>query len=106
MPSKVRGVRESQKDYYVAAIEKRRSLLIDKGVDMARIRKDPQLKPLQARLRQAIRRLGALKSIEKQTEALALRKAQRLEGKPAEQPSGGPDESEKKPTKAKKKEPA
>jgi len=104
MPSKVRSVRETQKNQVESAIERRRNLLIDRGVDKARVRKDPYLRHLQAALRQTRKRLGALEALEKQKEALALRK-EKLAEEPAEKPPEPPPAEKKKKTeKTKKKE--
>jgi hypothetical protein len=103
MPSKLRNVREAQKEYYETAIEKRRSLLTDKGVDKARMRKDPHLKHLQAGLRKTLMRLRTVEALEKQKEALALRKQERLEKKKTAKSSKAPEQGKKKPKKEKKK---
>ena len=106
MASKAQGVRETQKGYYEVTIERRRNLLIEKGVDKARIKKDPYLRHLRARLRQTNKGLSTLQALENQKEALVLRKKEKLEAKTAEQPSGPPEEHKKTPKKAKKKEPS
>jgi hypothetical protein len=102
MPSKLRSVRETQKKSYEAAIEKRRGLLIERGIDKDGIRKDPHLKRLQAALRKTLMRLRAVEALEKQEEALALRKQQKLEKKTAK-PSDAQEEGKKKPKKKKEK---
>jgi hypothetical protein len=99
MGSELRSVREAQKTHYEDAIQKRRKLLIDRGVDPAGIRKDPYLKHLQAGLRKTKRRLASVDALEKQKEALALRKQKRLEEKTAEEPPDAPEEAKKKPKK-------
>ena len=104
MPSKARSVRETQETYYESAIESRRALLIERGMDKDRIRKDPHLKHLQAGLRRTAKRIGAIQALEKQKEELALRKKEKLEGKTADKPEGSAEESKKKPKKKKKKE--
>jgi hypothetical protein len=104
MPSNARSVRETQEKYYESAIESRRNLLIERGVDKDRIRKDPHLKHLQARLRKTAKRIGAIQALEKQKEELALRKQKKLEAKTAEKPEGSAEEGKKKPKKKKKKE--
>ena len=106
MASKAQGVRETQKGYYEGTIEKRRDLLIEKGVDKALIQKDPYLKHLRAKLRQTNKRLSTIQALENQKEALVLRKKQKLEAKTTEQPSGSPKENKKAPKKAKKKKPS
>lgn len=104
MPSESKQARETQKEYYQGAIESRRNLLVERGVDKKRIPKDPHLKHLRAKLRQTAKRLSALKALEEQKEALALRKQQKLEAKTAEKPADSPEDSKKKQKKAKKKE--
>jgi len=104
MPSNARSVRETQEKYYESAIESRRNLLIERGVDRDRIRKDPHLKHLQAKLRRTAKRIGAIQALEKQKEELALRKQKKLEAKTAEKPEGSTEEGKKKPKKKKKKE--
>ena len=106
MPSQARSVRETQKDHYERAIERRRSLLIERGADKDRIRKDPHLKHLRAKLRRTAKRIGALQALEKQKEELTLRKQKKLEAKTAEKPEGSAEEAKKEPKKKKKKEEA
>jgi len=106
MASKARGVRETQKGYYEATIERRRNLLIENGGDKDGIQKDPYLRHLRARLRQTNKGLSTLQALKNQQEALVLRKKQKLEAKTAEPPSGSPEENKKAPKKAKKKEPS
>ena len=106
MPSQARSVRETQKNHYERAIERRRSLLIERGADTDRIRKDPHLKHLRAELRRTAKRIGALQALEKQNEELALRKQQKLEAKTDEKPEGSAEEGKKEPKKKKKKEEA
>jgi len=104
MPSESKQARETQKEYYQGAIQRRRNLLVDRGVDKDRIPKDPQLKHLQAELRQTTKRLRTLKALEKKEEEMALRKQQKLEAKTEEQPAESPKEGKKEQKKAKKKE--
>lgn len=96
MPSKLRNVRETQKKFFETAIEKRISLLIDRGVDKARIRKDPHLKRLRAGLRKTLMRLRTVEALEKQKDTLALRKKEKLEKKKAPKSSDAPEEGKKK----------
>lgn len=104
MSSESKQARQAQKEYYQGAIERRRSLLVEKGIDRARIPKDPYLKHLRAELRKTTKRISALMALEKQKQALALRKQQKLEAKTAEKPEDSPEESQKKQKEAKKKE--
>jgi len=102
MPSESTQARETQKEYFEKAIKRRRRLLVEKGVDKARIPKDPHLKHLQAKLRQTAKRLRALKALEEQKEALAHRKQKKREATEAQRPEGSPEESKKKSKKGKK----
>jgi hypothetical protein len=104
MPSESRQARETQKQIYQGAIESRRKLLVDRGVEKDRIPKDPHLKHLQARLRKTTRRLNALSALEKQKEEMTLRKQQKLEAKTEEKPADSPEQGKKKEEKTKKKE--
>ena len=104
MPSESKQTRETQKQTYQGAIESRRNLLVERGVDKVRIPKDPHLKHLQAKLRKTTKRLNALAALEKQKEEMALRKQQKLEAKTEEKPADSPEEGKKKEKKAKKKE--
>jgi hypothetical protein len=104
MPSQARSVRETQKNKYERAIEGRRNLLMERGVDKDRIRKDPHLKHLQAKLRRTVKRIGAVQALEKQKEELALRKQKKLEARSADKPEGSAEEGKKKPKKKKKEE--
>ena len=104
MPSNAQQARETQKEYYERAIEKRRSLLVEKGVDKARIPKDPHLKHLQAKLRKTMMRLRTVETLKKQKEEMAIRKQQKLEAKTAKPSEGAPEESKTKSKKEKKKE--
>jgi len=107
MPSKGKQARQRQKQYFEDAIQRRRSLLVEKGVDKDRIPKDPHLKHLLAELRKTQRRLGAVRALEKQKEDLALRKQQKLEAADAEPPpEAPPEESKKQAKKASKKKQA
>ena len=103
MPSESKQARETQKQYYQGAIDSRRNLLVERGVEKDRIPKDPHLKHLQAKLRKTSKRLAALAALEKQKEDMALRKQQKLEGKP-EESGESPEQGKKKDKKAKKKE--
>ena len=103
MPSESKQARETQKQTYQGAIDSRRNLLVERGVEKDRIPKDPHLKHLQAKLRKTSKRLAALAALEKQKEDMALRKQQKLEAKP-EKPEESPEKGKKKEKKTKKKE--
>jgi hypothetical protein len=104
MPSESRQARETQKQYYEGAIETRRNLLAERGVDKDRIPTDPQLKHLQAKLRKTNKRLTALAALEKKKEDMAVQKQQKLEAKKAAKSGDSPDQGKKKEKKSKKKE--
>jgi len=103
MPSQGKQARQRQKKYFEEAIQRRRGLLVEKGVDKDRIPKDPHLKHLRAELRKTQKRLSALKALDKQDEDLALRKKQKLEAAAEPPPAPPPEESKKQSKKAAKK---
>jgi hypothetical protein len=96
MPSESKQARETQKQTYQGAIESRRNLLVERGVDKVRILKDPHLKRLQAKLRKTTKRLNALAVLETQKEEMALRKQQKLEAKTEGKPADSPEQGKKK----------
>jgi hypothetical protein len=104
MPSESKQARETQEQYYQDAINSRRELLVERGVEKDRIPKDPHLKHLQAKLRKTAKRLTALAALEKQKEEMALRKQQKLEAKTEKKPADAPEQGKKKEKKPKKKE--
>jgi hypothetical protein len=107
MPSESKQARETQKKTIERAIQSRRNLLAEGGVEQDRILKDPHLKHLQAKMRKTLRRLGTVEAMEKKQEEMALRKQQKLEASKAEpdqRPEEPPKEGKKKQKKAKKKE--
>lgn len=103
MPSESKQARETQKQAYQGAIERRRNLLVERGLEKDRIPKDPHLKHLRAKLRKTTSRLNALADREKQKEEMVLRKQQKLAAK-TEEPVASPEQGKKKEEKAKKKE--
>ena len=104
MPSESKQARDAQKQQCQGAIESRRNLLVERGVDKDRIPMDPHLKHLRAKLRKTTKRLNALAALERQKEEMTLRKQQKLEAKTEEQPADPPEQGKKKAEKAKKKE--
>ncbi len=102
MPSESKQARESQKQQFQVAIEARRNLLAEKGMDKDRIAKDPRLKHLQAKLRKTTKRLSVLASLEKKKEDMALAKQQKLEAKAAGKTEEAPKQGKKKQKKEKK----
>ncbi len=92
MSSKERATRELQKDYYQTAILSRLSLLREKGLEDVVAQKDRHLKQLRAELRRTNSRLSRISQIEKQNEALALRKQEAAETNqavPSQEPEKG-----------------
>jgi len=84
MSSKTKEIVQTQRKYYDAAFQNRRAELKSLNVEHGKISKDPQLRHLRAKVRQANRRLLAISKIEKQMEALASRKRERADGERAE----------------------
>jgi hypothetical protein len=104
MSSESKQSREAQKAAYQRAIQSRRNLLVERGVDKERIPKDARLRHLRAELRRTMRRVRALQALERKKEEMALLKAQKLQAKQEETPADLPEESKKKEKKEKKKE--
>lgn len=100
MSSKSKKNIEIQKSYYQGAFLRRQAELKNQNLDDGKISKDPQLRHLRAKVRQANRRLLAISKIQKQIEALASRKSEKATEKPKEQKSSkksAPQSSKKKP---------
>jgi hypothetical protein len=104
MPSNKRPTRESQKAHDEQAIAKRLALLKEKGLAPDKIRKDPYLKHLKANFRKTISRLEAIDAIDKQKEALAIRKQKKAEQEAEEKKAGKPAKPAPEPAKKDKKE--
>jgi len=112
MPSNTKSARESQKALLETAIAERRDALKQKGLDGEKVRKDPRLKQLLAKLRQIQRALVAIQAKVKKNEDLARRKKEKAEqkadepkkkGKPKKKGAKKSAESGKKAKKEKKK---
>ena len=100
MSSKTKKDIEIQKSFYEGALLRRQAELKNQELEGGKIAKDPQLRHLRAKVRQANRRLLAISKIQKQTEELALRKSERATEKPKEPKSSkksAPQPSKKKP---------
>ncbi len=100
MSSKTRRSIEIQKGFYEEAFLRRQAELKDRNLEDGKITRDPQLRHLRAKVRQANRRLFAISKIEKQIEVLASRKGKKATGKPEELKSSkklAPETSKKKP---------
>jgi len=89
MPSKSREVRESQKKHFETSITTRRAFLKEQGLEAATMKKDPRLKQLRAKLSQINKSLKAITDLEKQNEALALRKKEKAENPVVKEKSRG-----------------
>ena len=74
MSSKTRKTIEVQKGFYESAFQKRQAELKTLESDDSKISKNPKLRHLKAKVRQANKRLLAVSKIEKQIEELASRK--------------------------------
>ena len=100
MSSKTKKNVEIQKSYYEGAFLRRQAELKNQNLEEGKISKDPQLRHLRAKVRQANRRLLAISKIEKQIEVLASRKSDKASGKTKElksQKKSAPRTPKKKP---------
>ena len=79
MSSKTKQVIESQKRFFEAAFQNRRAELKDLKLEGGKIGKDPHLRHLRAKVRQANRRLLAISKIQKQIEASASQKRKKAD---------------------------
>lgn len=77
MSSKTKKIIEIQKGFYEAEFQKRQADLKALNLEDGKISKDPQMRHLRAKLRQANRRLIAISKIRKQIEASASRKREK-----------------------------
>ncbi len=77
MSSKTKKIIEIQKGFYEAEFQKRQVELKTLDFEDAKISKDPQLRHLRAKVRQANKRLIAISKIQKQIEASASRKREK-----------------------------
>jgi len=102
MSSKTKKIIEIQKGFYEAEFQKRQADLKTINLEDAKISKDPQLRHLRAKVRQANRRLIAISKIQKQIEASASRKREKASEERIERKSR--KKSAPQPTKKKAKE--
>ena len=79
MSSKTKKIIETQKSFYEAAFQNRQAELKSLKLEDGKISKDPQLRHLRAKVRQANRRLLAISKIQKQIEASASRKREKAD---------------------------
>jgi len=78
MGSKGKDERLEQKRYWDEQLERRLSLLTDKGFDADRISRDTTVKKLRAKIRETGQRLRAIEGKEQKAEEMAAAKAQKL----------------------------
>ncbi len=91
MPSETKAVRQAQKDRCEQAVRRRLALLKQRGASQEEIAKDARLRHLKANLRRAAERLRVIETLEKQAEALKLKKQKAAEQKAApKEPSPPP----------------
>ena len=79
MSSKTKQIIEAQKRIYEMAFQNRRAELKVLKLEGVKIRKDPQLRHLRAKVRQANRRLLAISKIQKQIESSASQKRKKAD---------------------------
>ena len=84
MSSKTKQIIEARKSFYEAEFQNRQAELKSRKLKEGKIGKDPQLRHLRAKVRQANRRLLAISEIEKQVKASASRKREKAHEKRAE----------------------
>jgi hypothetical protein len=77
MPSKTKESRSNQKMYWKDKLNQRLSLLGEKGLDPAKIAKDPTVRKLRALIRETETRLRAIVDREKKKEEMARIKAEK-----------------------------
>jgi hypothetical protein len=82
MSSKAKKSIENQRSFYEAAFQNRHAELKGLELEDGRIWRDPKLRHLRAKVRQANRRLLAISKIQKQMEASASRKKEKADKEP------------------------
>lgn len=106
MPSETKTVRQAQKDRCEQAVQRRLALLKERGASQEEIAKDARLRHLKANLRRATERLRVIETLEKQAEALKLKKQKAAEQEAApKEPSPPPKPKAGGKTKKEKKTP-
>jgi alpha-D-ribose 1-methylphosphonate 5-triphosphate synthase subunit PhnG len=107
MASESRKTRLKQKAEWEVKLQKRLTLLAEKGADKKKIAGDVQVKALKSKIKESQRRLQAIDNTDKKTAELAAIKAERLMQPKEESPKKKKVEEplpEAKPKKKKKKE--
>ncbi len=77
MPSKTMQTREEQKSRLLQQSEMRKKALLEQGFEETRIKKDPHIKHLKARVKQINSAISRINFLEDQTKKLQERKQQK-----------------------------
>ncbi len=85
MGSKQKQTQTEQKAYFERKLEDRLSFLSEKGTKSSRIKKDPVVKNLRARIKAVNARLKTIASHEQRTEELAKMKTEKAAALPKDQ---------------------
>jgi hypothetical protein len=110
MASKGKAERMGQKAYWEVKLERRLTVLGEKGLEPAKISKDAVIRKIRAKMREADLRLKAITDLERQTEDLARAKAEKMaapkkeKSKKRKAPDEAPVMSKRQQKKRKKKE--
>ncbi len=109
MASKLKQTQLRRREQYERRLKTRLALLAERGMEPARIDKDPLVRSLRAQIEATDARLKAIAAIERRTAELAKIKAERAEAEkaaktpaPAKAEEGGKEKKEKKEKDAKK----
>jgi hypothetical protein len=100
MGSKTKQTREGQKTYWETKLNQRISVLAEKSMESEKIARDPGVRKIRARIRQAQGRLKAIVDFQKKAEKMAAPKKDKKEKEQKEEP----DTSKRKQKKMKKME--
>jgi hypothetical protein len=96
MGSKTKQTREGQKTYWETKLNQRISVLAEKGTESEKIAKDPGVRKIRAKIRQAQGRLKVIANSEKKAGEISRDKAEKM---------ASPKEEKAKKEKEQKKEP-
>jgi len=77
MASKTKQTRQGQKSYWETQLKQRLSVLAEKGTEPEKIAKDPGIRKMRARIRQAQGSLRAIADLEKKVEEVSKIKAEK-----------------------------
>lgn len=77
MGSKSKQTREDQRTYWETKLSQRLSVLTEKGTESEKIKRDPGIKKIRAKLRKTQGRLQSIADSEKKTEEIARIKAEK-----------------------------